>query len=312
VNILITGIQGFVGTNLSRYLVNHAIYGVSTAHFPKQNEKGEAINIYTWKELNYLRQIDAVIHLAGKAHDIKNNIDTRIYFDINTKLTKEIFDWFLQSTAKKFVFFSSIKAVTDSVDGILTEDVMPSPKGPYGESKLAAEKYIEVNMPTGNCDKRVYILRPCMIHGQGNKGNLNLLYNIVRKGIPWPLGAFDNRRSFIAIDNLNFIINKILEQDIPSGIYNIADDDAISTTEIIRLMCEVMSHTCRILNINKNVVKSMAILGGILHLPLNQERLRKLTENYIVSNEKIKRALGINHLPVFAKEGLIKTIYSFE
>ena len=82
--------------------------------------------------------------------------------------------------------------------------------GPYGESKIAAENYIlgrlkaedgrlKANLYDG---KDVYILRPCMIHGPGNKGNLNLLYNVVRKGIPWPLGAFENRRSFTSIDNL--------------------------------------------------------------------------------------------------------------
>ena len=73
------------------------------------------------------------------------------------------------------------------VDGILTEDVVPSPVGPDGESKIAAENYIQEHMPA---DKQVYIFRPCMIHGPGNKGNLNLLYNVVKKGIPWSQGRF--------------------------------------------------------------------------------------------------------------------------
>jgi nucleoside-diphosphate-sugar epimerase len=309
-NILVTGIHGFVGSNLLAFLSNHSICGISTSNYHSQ-ENEKAISIYTWNELNRLLKIDAIIHLAGKAHDTRDKTQPQIYFDINTGLTKKIFAWFLQSTAKKFIFFSSVKAAADTVEGILTEDVAPSPKGPYGESKLAAEKYIEANIPPGRFDKQIYILRPCMIHGPGNKGNLNLLYNMVRKGIPWPLGAFDNRRSFVAIDNLNFIINRLLEQDVPSGIYNIADDDVISTNEIIHLMCGATSRTCRILNINKNVIKNMAILGSILHLPLNQERLRKLTESYIVSNKKIKAVLGIDHLPVIARDGLVKTIHSF-
>lgn len=61
-------------------------------------------------------------------------------------------------------------------------------------------------------DKRVYILRPCMIHGPGNKGNLNLLYNVVRKGIPWPLGDFENKRSFTSIDNLCYVVEGLLER----------------------------------------------------------------------------------------------------
>lgn len=82
-----------------------------------------------------------------------------------------------------FIFFSTAKAAADRVEGVLTEDVVPSPVGPYGESKIKAEEYILGNFPAGN-DNRVYILRPCMIHGPGNKGNLNLLYSVVSKGIP--------------------------------------------------------------------------------------------------------------------------------
>jgi nucleoside-diphosphate-sugar epimerase len=308
-NILITGICGFVGNNLLSSLPNHDIYGVSTSHFSKLEK---AIHIYTWDELDLLPKIDVIIHLAGKAHDVKNETKASVYFDINTGLTKKIFDWFLQSSVKRFIFFSSVKAAADTVEGILTEDVMPYPKGPYGESKRAAEEYIEKNILPCRFDKQVYVLRPCMIHGPGNKGNLNLLYHIVCKGIPWPLGAFDNSRSFISIDNLHFIIERLLEQNIPSGVYNIADDEVISTNEIIRLICEVTSHNCKILNINKKMIKNMAGLGTALHLPLNQERLRKLTENYVVSNEKIKKELGIRKMPLTAREGFIKTLHSFE
>jgi nucleoside-diphosphate-sugar epimerase len=151
-----------------------------------------------------------------------------------------------------------------------------------------------------------------MIHGPGNKGNLNLLYSVVWKGIPWPLGSFDNKRSFTSIDNLNYIINKLIEGNIASGVYNIADDETLSTNEIIKVMCYVMSRKCKIWHINKNIIKSIASLGSIFHFVLDHERLNKLTENYIVSNEKIKKALGIIKLPVSAREGFIKTIRSFK
>jgi nucleoside-diphosphate-sugar epimerase len=308
-NILITGVHGFIGSNLLLYLQDHTIYGLST----NSSVKNGVSCIYSWDNLYDLPQIDAVIHLAGKAHDTKNQTEHQIYFDINTELTKKLFDWFLKSTAKKFIFFSSVKAVADTVETILTEDAIPSPKGPYGESKFAAEEYIRT--ASGNLalsSKQIYILRPCMIHGAGNKGNLNLLYTVAKKGIPWPLGAFDNKRSLTSVDNLTYITHKLLEQEIPSGIYNIADDEALSMNEIIQIMGEATSRKCRILNINKNLMTNMAVLGGLLYLPLNQERLKKLTENYVVSNEKIKKILGINYLPVSAREGLIKTIRSFE
>ena len=160
-------------------------------------------------------------------------------------------------------------------------------------------------------DKQVYILRPCMIHGPGNKGNLNLLYNVVKKGIPWPLGDFENKRSFTSIDNLCYVVEGLLTKDVASGIYHMGDDEALSTNELIALMCEAMGKEPHIWKMNRKMMEGCAGLGTLLHLPLNTERLRKLTENYVVSNEKIKSALGIDRMPVRAEDGIMKTIRSF-
>ena len=166
-------------------------------------------------------------------------------------------------------------------------------------------------MSEGSGSKRVFILRPCMIHGPGNKGNLNLLYGVVSKGIPWPLGAFENKRTFTSIDNLCYVVEGLLTKDVPSGIYHMADDEALSTNELIEVMCEAMGKKARIWRINRNLMEAVASIGTTLHLPLNEERLGKLTENYVVSNAKIKKALGIERMPVRAKDGLKKTILSF-
>ena len=307
--ILITGIHGFVGSNLVNALKGkHILYGLDIV----APEKDGVVKTYSWDDLGKrnIPEVDAIIHLAGKAHDTKNQSKAQVYFDINTGLTQKIYDYFLGSFAKKFVFFSSVKAAADQVKGdILTEEVVPSPKGPYGESKIKAEEYIQEKWPA---DKSVYILRPCMIHGPGNKGNLNLLYNVVKKGVPWPLGDFENRRSFTSIDNLCCVIEGLLIKDVPTGIYHMGDDEALSTNELIAIMCEAMGKQPHIWKMNKGFMEGCAGLGTLLHLPLNTERLRKLTENYVVSNAKIKAALGIDKLPVTAKEGLMKTIRSFE
>jgi nucleoside-diphosphate-sugar epimerase len=150
-----------------------------------------------------------------------------------------------------------------------------------------------------------------MIHGPGNKGNLNLLYNVVKRGIPYPLGAFENRRSFTSIDNLSFIIGQLIEQNIESGIYNVGDDETLSTNELISLIASSIDKPNRIWNWNPDFIRFIAKIGTKLHLPLNDERLQKLTENYVVSNEKIKKALGIDKLPVEAKDGFKRTINSF-
>jgi nucleoside-diphosphate-sugar epimerase len=150
-----------------------------------------------------------------------------------------------------------------------------------------------------------------MIHGPGNKGNLNLLYKLVSKGIPWPLGAFDNKRSFCSIDNLMFIIKELINRDnIPSGVYNVADDEALSTNEVISLFAVSQNRKPKIWILPKGLIKTFAKLGDLLQLPLTTERLQKLTESYVVSNQKIKSAIGKN-LQVSAKDGLLKTFNSF-
>ena len=325
-----------MGTNLVMALKkHHVLYGLDIVSFKKEG----VVKTFSWQDIETITEsfqnlpsFDAIIHLAGKAHDTKNQSFDQSYFDINTGLTQKIFDFFLASSAKKFIFFSSVKAAADSVVGdVLTEDVIPTPVGPYGESKIKAEEYIKNHFmfPTASIgedqslqlgkdkgrvlkNKQVYILRPCMIHGPGNKGNLNLLYNVVKKGIPWPLGDFENRRSFTSIDNLCYVIEGLLTKDVPSGIYHMGDDEALSTNELIAIMCEAMGKQLHIWKMNKRFMEGCAGLGTLLHLPLNTERLRKLTENYVVSNTKIKVALGIDKMPVTAKEGLMKTVRSFE
>ena len=313
--ILITGVHGFVGSNLVEALSKeHTIYGLDIISPQKEGVKFT----FSWNFLGAeggIPEMDAIIHLAGKAHDTKNQADADTYFKVNRDLTIKIFDYFCEHPrCKKFIFFSTAKAAADKVEGVLTEDVVPAPVGPYGESKIAAEQYILDRMkscPEMFNGRGVYIFRPCMIHGPGNKGNLNLLYNIVKRGIPWPLGAFENRRTFTSVENVCFAVDGVLTGDAPSGIYNLGDDEALSTNELIEEICKSLGKKPHIWKLPKGLMNAVAKIGGKLHLPLNPERLRKLTENYISSNAKIKRALGVEKMPVDARSGLKRTLEAF-
>ena len=326
--ILITGVHGFVGSNLVEALKKeHTIYGLDIINPQKDGIR----YTFSWDFLdkpNEIPDIDAIIHLAGKAHDTKNQSAADVYFKVNTGLSQKIFDWYLtHPTAKKFIQFSTVKSAADRVDGeFLTEECIPTPVGPYGESKIAAENYIiekfapeALKRPFHNFTdedavvdgKKVYIMRPCMIHGPGNKGNLNLLYGVVSKGIPWPLGAFENRRSFTSIGNLQEVIKGLLTKDAPSGIYHMGDDEALSTNELIEVICSALGKKAHIWRIPRGLMNGFAKIGDVLHLPLNTQRMQKLTENYVVSNAKIKAALGMKEMPVRAKDGLRETIKSF-
>jgi nucleoside-diphosphate-sugar epimerase len=255
-------------------------------------------------------ECEVVVHLVGKAHDLKNTSNSEEYYQVNNEFTKKVFDAFLESNAKVFITLSSVKAVADEVDDYLTEGHIANPITHYGKSKLLAEQYILSKViPEG---KRVYILRPCMIHGPGNKGNLNLLYKLVTKGIPWPLGAFENKRSFCSVDNLIFIFKELIKrEDIPSGVYNVADDAPLSTNEVISILAESQNRKPRIWNISKGLIQLGAKIGNVLKLPLNEERLQKLTDSYVVSNKKLISAIG-KPLPVSSREGLLKTFQSFQ
>ena len=301
---IITGNKGFVGTNLTKFLQNknNKIIGVS------RTPNGQEID-YDNLNVSFLNGADSIIHLAGKAHDLKKTSDDAAYFEANTELTKRLFDQFLESDCETFIYMSSVKAVADHIDSVLTENVKPNPITVYGKSKLAAEGYIlsKKNIK----DKRVYILRPCMIHGPNNKGNLNLLFSFVLKGIPYLFGKYINRRSFVSVENLCFIINELIDNDkIASGIYNVADDDSMSTIDLVKLMSEVLGTPNRILKVPKLFISFLAKIGDFLPIPINSERLLKLTENYEVSNLKIKNAIN-KKLPLSSIEGIKKTITSF-
>jgi nucleoside-diphosphate-sugar epimerase len=296
--ISLTGFSGFIGQNLSAYLKAHqiSVNGISRLQLHQIGA-------------NDLVNTTALVHLAGKAHDVKQTFNTDEYYHVNFELTKQLFDAFMLSDAKTFVFISSVKAAADSLAVALIEEHAVNPQTHYGKSKLMAETYL-LDQTLSN-DKRLFILRPCMVHGPGNKGNLNLLFKIVNKGFPWPLGNFENQRSFCSIDNLCFVINEILQnENIPSGIYNIADDKPISTNQLIRLIGNSQNKNVNILRISKTLILTIVKLGDFFKLSLNSERLQKLTENYVVSNEKIVNAIG-KPLPLKTEEGLFLTFKSF-
>jgi len=296
--VVITGVSGFVGTNLSSYLLNSG-YEVCSL----------SLRGPLWKN-DFPHVADALIHLAGKAHDTANSTEDTEYFRINKELTIELFQYFLQSNIRDFFYFSSVKAVADTVENILDEDIVGNPITAYGISKYEAEQYLLAQKMPAN--KRLFIVRPCMIHGPGNKGNLNLLYKIVQKGFPWPLASFENQRSFLNIDNLNYLIEQmIVTEELKSGIYNLADDESLSTNDLVTLIAEVLGLKKKLWHIPISFVQLVVKLGDIIPFPLNSERLKKLTESYVVSNNKIKESLGIDELPHSIENGLRKTIKSF-
>jgi len=325
--LLITGASGFVGSHLVAYFAEqgHTIDVLDLG----QSVPGCVRKSFHWDRLDQVdfSAYDAVIHLAGMAHDVRGKANEDLYMKVNYGLTKEVFTRFLEARSgafaqnnkiRSFIFFSTVKAVADRVEGeVLTEDATPKPVGPYGESKFKAEQFIresfeKASAGAGTQQANVYILRPSMIHGPGNKGNLNLLYQVVRRGIPWPLGSFDNKRSFTSVRNLCVLVERVAAGGIPSDVYHVADDAPVSTNMLIELICKSLGKRPKIMHLSPQLIKGVARIGDVLHLPLNSLRLQKLTENYVVSNQKLKDALGMDALPYTTEEELLLTLESFK
>lgn len=120
------------------------------------------------------------------------------------------------------------------------------------------------------------------------------------KGIPYPLAAFENKRSFLGIDNVCFVVKQLLSKnDVTSGIYNISDGIIAKTSNTKPSMWKV----------NPLVIRMIARAGDLLSLRLNSHSLEKLTESYVVSNRKLIGALG-RELPLRSKEGIARTVLS--
>lgn len=299
--ILMTGAYGFVGTNLCRFLVakGHHCHALDVPA-AKRDEVPYA-SFHTWDELDAVfagGAYDAIVHLAGKAHDLKKVSSPQSYFDINVGLTQKIFTA-ASGKVPRFIYFSSIKALDGDT--------------PYAQSKRAAEAWLKEQASA----TRIVALEPAMIHGPGNKGNLNLLVQVVRKGIPWPLAAFENLRSFTSIGNICAVVEALAA--VPHDAtgfdayqaFPMCDDTPVSTNRLIELIAEAYGRKARLLKLPKGLMRAAASLGTVLHLPLNTERLGKLTEDSVVDNAAIKHALGWDKMPIAAEDGLRATLASF-
>lgn len=296
--IALFGFSGFLGS----YLLHHLKFQIISVN----------IRQIDWNN-NISKNVEIFINLLGKAHDHRGTATENDYYFANVELTKQVFQEFVKSDSKLLIHISSIAAIEEfESEDPLKEQTDSNPVSIYGKTKREAEKWLlEQKLPE---NKKVVILRPPMIHGPGDKGNLGLLYKIISKGFPYPLASFENNRSFISIDNFCFYILEIIkkQENIDSGIYHIADDEPVSTEKIINIIKNVTKKKSINLSIPKIIIQSIAKVGDILPLPLNTKRLKKMTSNLLVSNQKIKSALQIEKLPLTAEQGLAKTIKSFQ
>ena len=308
-NILITGIHGLLGSCfVNVFKEKNVVYGLDF----DAREKDGVRKVFTINELKNIPDVDVVIHIDGTHWDPNDLSEALAYSERNVGFTRKIYNWFTQSTAKYFIYLSSIKAAGNSPDPhcVLTEVLSQKPFGVYGESKFLAERYILEKWTYG---KKIYILRPAIIHGPSTLGSkhLDLLFDSVKKGRPYLFGKFVCRRSFTTIDNLCFVLKRILELDIPGGVYNVVDDESLQLVEIYEMMANSLHKKPRVYNVSKWIIRLLAKVGTRFNYSLDDFQYQKLSTDFEVSNEKLKKALDIKRMPVSVVDGFNQSVINY-
>jgi len=284
--VLITGSHSFVGTNFRKYSQYKDVEEISLREYQPEN-------------IDFTRY-DVVLHLAAIVHQSKK-IPENEYFKINRDLCLRVAENAKKSGVKQFVFLSTCKVYGDSFPGseIRNEDSPCFPDDSYGKSKYEAEiglkKLEDLNFT-------VSIIRTPLIYGEGVKANMLSIIRLVDKFPILPLGKTNNKKNFTYAENLVGFIDRIIELR-ASGIFIAMDDNAISTTELVKYLSKSLGKNVMLFKLPEVLVRI-----GAFFIPRIFERLYNSLE---FNNARTK--MELNYKPPFStEEGLKKMVLSYK
>ena len=320
-NILVTGSTGFIGSHLLPTLhkqncqIKAAIRQKSEfpAFLPiKAIQVGEIDDMTDWQEA--LIGIDTVIHLAGRSHILHETISNpeAAFIKVNTKGTINLVKQSLKAEVKHFIFISSIHAMAAERDDILNENSSCYPDSPYGRSKLQAEQAL-INLAK-DTNMTWTILRPTLVYGSGNPGNMERLMKLIKRGLPLPFGAVKNRRSFVFVGNLvDAIITCLEHPNAANQIFLISDNQVVSSPQLIRLIAQQIQQPCQLLFVPTSLLRFLGYLGDRIeytigkNFPFNTYNIDRLLGSLFVDSSYIQKTLHWQP-PFSLEQGLAQTI----
>lgn len=285
--VVVTGATGFIGRHLMSRLGGEQIelVGVSrSADLQKDNER--KIDITDPQQLrknqDVFKNTDAVIMLTGLAHSKSNNLAE--YNAVNVTANVNVMQVAAEMQVPKFVFVSSVKAVaetslTDSRGALIriNEQTKPRPEGAYGISKLKAER--ELNNLARNVGAGLTIMRPPLVYGENQKGNLAIIFKLVELGIPLPFAGLDNLRSLISVSNLcEAIWLATKKNSLANQSYFVSDID-ISTPDLIKEIAVALGRPANLINF------SPSLLGALFKITGQGNRWEKLSSSLAIDNK---------------------------
>lgn len=306
--ILLTGASGFVGQNIIAHFPNarFVVYEHRSKVPPSENI---ICRIASFDD--DFPSCDVWLNLAGKAHDLSKVQSDDAYVEANVLFTQKVFRAFqAHEGAKLFLQLSSVKAIADDPTTPIDETSLENPKTIYGQTKLQADRFLQD--ASINDHQRVIIIRPAMIYGPGNKGNLNALFSYCKSGLPYILARYNGERSYLSIYNLMHILQECMaDGSIPSGIYCASDRDSVLTNDLVKWIYLVLDQKSRLIKVPKFIIGVLAFLGDYLPIPINSDTLKKIGTDYIVHSNKIQNLLK-TPLPIASHEGLKSTLRHFK
>jgi len=241
-----------------------------------------------------LEGIDAVVHLAGKAHQM-TPIDDQVYYDVNYELTRQLADRAKQEGVRQFVYISSTKVYGDDIQVVLNEQSACIPTDAYGASKLKAEQYLQ---SIGSPSFKVAIVRPPLVYGPEVKGNMIRLLQLAAKAYPLPFGRSGNARSMVFVDNLVELIHTIIAQQ-AEGVFIAGDREPVATDALIVMMRKYLGN-------RKGLVSMPAPLRTLLR-KFKPGLYTRLFGSFVVENANTNRKLGF--IPPYTTEyGVEQTV----
>ena len=282
--VLVTGASGFVGPHvvaaliqagyLPRLALRRAQPIPAGAEAVVTGDLSAAVN---WRPA--LEGVDHVVHMAGLAH-AGPGLDAALYRRINTEATLELARAAEKAGVQRFVYLSSIKALTDAFDGLpLTEETQPAPGDPYGRSKLAAERGL------AEIDLDWVALRPVLIYGPGVKANMAALLKLARLPVPLPFGGLQAPRSLLALENLASAILFALTPACPARqSYALSDPEPISVSGMLAAMRAGLGRGPGLLPVPEAWLRRLARLAG------REETFLKLAGSLVARPERLLRA----------------------